>query len=92
MNAAFSVDNEAVQYPDTTVQFTDQSTGDITKWEWDFNSDGFIDETIFPPDNPDTQYSYNSNGYYRATLTVTGPYPDCVDEAYIWIQVTGCPG
>ena len=33
-----------------TVQFTDQSTGTIDTWEWDFNNDGTIDWYDQAPD------------------------------------------
>ena len=27
------------------VSFADQSEGDVTSWEWDFNNDGIVDST-----------------------------------------------
>ena len=48
------------------VSFTDQSTGEITSWAWDFgNSDTSTEQ------NP--QYTYNTSGTFPVTLTVTGP-------------------
>jgi PKD repeat protein len=59
-------------YEPLEVQFTDQSTGNITSWEWDFNNDGVIDS-----------YSQNPNRIYQVTgefdvsLTVSdGAYSD----------------
>ncbi|MDI9393997.1 MAG: PKD domain-containing protein [Euryarchaeota archaeon] len=49
-----------------TVRFTDSSTGNPTKWEWDFNSDGTIDSTEKNP-----VYTYSTAGTYSVTLTVT---------------------
>ncbi|MBN2355277.1 carbohydrate binding domain-containing protein, partial [candidate division KSB1 bacterium] len=49
-----------------TVQFTDQSSGNITGYLWDFG-DG---ETSTAP-NP--SHTYNNYGYYTVKLTVTGP-------------------
>jgi branched-chain amino acid transport system substrate-binding protein len=50
------------------VQFTDQSTGDITDWEWDFDNDGTVDST---EQNP--SYTYATAGEYTVSLAVTGP-------------------
>jgi len=51
---------------DTTVQFSDQSTGDITSWSWDFGDGGTSSDQ-----NPSNTYS--SEGAYTVSLTVTGP-------------------
>jgi hypothetical protein len=51
-----------------TVQFTDQSTGNITSWEWDFNNDGIVDSM---QQNP--SYAYEISGKYTVSLKVTGP-------------------
>ena len=51
-----------------TVQFTDQSTGTITGWAWDFNNDGVVDSTAQSP-----SFTYNTAGTYTVKLTVTGP-------------------
>ena len=69
----------------TEVQFTDQSTGPIDGWLWDFGDGGNSTEQ-----NP--KHYYNRDGSYSVTLTVTGP-PGCEDtltqENYI--AVSGCP-
>ncbi len=49
-----------------TVNFTDQSTGDIDSWSWDFGDGG-----TSSAQNP--SYTYNTVGTYTVTLTVTGP-------------------
>jgi len=49
-----------------TVQFTDESTGAITSWNWDFG-DGSADS---PAQNP--SHTYTNAGDYTVTLTVTG--------------------
>ena len=49
-----------------TVQFTDQSTGTVTAWAWDFNNDGIIDSTSQNP-----TYTYSTPGNYTVKLTVT---------------------
>ncbi len=50
------------------VQFTDQSSGEITDWEWDFDNDGTVDSTEQSP-----SYTYETPGTYTVSLTVTGP-------------------
>jgi len=46
-----------------TVSFTDQSTGHVTGWAWDFTSDGIVDSTLKDPD-----YTYEKSGTYHVTL------------------------
>jgi len=48
------------------VEFIDESTGDITKWEWDFG-----DGTTSTEQNP--THIYKDLLTYTVTLTVTGP-------------------
>ena len=69
----------------TTVQFTDKSTGNVTGWAWDFESDGVIDST---EQNP--THTYSSNGLYSVTLTITTTI--CTDTITRWdyIDITGC--
>ena len=50
----------------TTVQFSDQSTGDITSWSWDFGDGGSSSEQ-----NP--SHTYSNEGAYTVSLTVTDP-------------------
>ena len=47
------------------VQFTDESTGDVSYWEWDFDNDGTVDNTEHNP-----TYTYISPGVYTVSLTV----------------------
>jgi PKD repeat protein len=49
-----------------TVNFTDQSTGDISSWSWTFGDGGT--STVQNP-----SYQYDSAGTYTVSLTVTGP-------------------
>jgi PKD repeat protein len=45
------------------------STGDITKFEWDFNGDGIVDQT-----GPcTTEHTFSSPGTFGVTLLLTGP-------------------
>ena len=67
------------------VQFTDQSTGDIIGWAWDFENDGIIDST-----EQDPTHTYEEDGSYSVTLTIFTP--DCRHTLtkYDYISVTGC--
>jgi parallel beta-helix repeat protein len=69
-----------------TVQFTDQSTGDITSWAWDFDNDGEVDSY---EQNP--SHTYNTTGSYTVSLTVTGPggYSIEVQGDYITVSPGG---
>jgi len=49
-----------------TVNFTDQSTGDITSWSWDFG-----DGATSTEQNP--SHTYTDAGTYTVSLAVTGP-------------------
>lgn len=49
------------------VTCTDESTGNITGWSWDFG-----DGTTSTDQNP-AAHTYNANGNYTVSLTVTGP-------------------
>jgi len=51
-----------------TVAFTDQSTGSITAWAWDFDNNGVDDSNAQNP-----SYTYTTAGAYTVKLTVTGP-------------------
>ena len=50
------------------VRFTDQSTGPVTAWAWDFENDGRVDSRLR---NPLTVY--RNPGTYSVRLTVSGP-------------------
>ena len=50
-----------------TVNFTDQSTGSVTSWEWAFGDDN----AASTEQNP--SHVYNDPGTYTVALTVTGP-------------------
>jgi PKD repeat protein len=48
-----------------TVNFTDESTGNPTSWEWDIDDDGTVDYT---DQNP--THTYSNTGNYKVKLTV----------------------
>ena len=65
-NAAFYTSNVCEGEP---VMFTDtsnDSTGTITNWQWDFNNDGIIDDTSQNP-----SFTYPIAGTFTATLIAT---------------------
>jgi PKD repeat protein len=49
------------------VTFTNESTGDISSYAWDFTTDGTVDATTANASN-----TYNTAGTFTVTLTVTG--------------------
>ncbi len=67
-----------------TVNFTDQSTGDITSWSWDFG-----DGTTSTEQNP--THTYNSAGTYTVSLTVTGPGGSDTETKVDYITVSEPP-
>ena len=64
-SAEFTADQTSGCAP-LTVNFSDQSTGDIDSWNWDFG-----DGATSTQQNPSHQYT--SSGTYTVALTVTGP-------------------
>ncbi|MCB9451774.1 MAG: PKD domain-containing protein [Anaerolineaceae bacterium] len=63
--AAFSSDKSSGEVP-LTVSFTNQSTGDISGYSWDFGDGGTSTDQ-----NP--TYTYQTAGTYTVVLNVTGP-------------------
>jgi PKD repeat protein len=57
----------------TTVTFTDQSTGEITDYFWDFG-DGFYSV------DANTTHTYASPGYYEVMQTVFNSTDNCMDD------------
>ena len=65
--AAFTSDVVSGTAP-LTVQFSDNSTGNPTAWEWDFDNDGDIDSS---EQNP--AHAFDAAGMYDVKLTVSNP-------------------
>ena len=65
ISSDFSADQTQVD-PDTQIQFTDLSTGNITTWEWDFDNDSVIDS-----DEQNPTWIYTVSGIYTVSLTVS---------------------
>jgi PKD repeat protein len=85
--AAFSADKTSGPAP-LTVQFTDESTGNPTSWEWDFDNDGEVDST---QQNP--SHEYTQVGTYTVKLTVTNSAgnDDEIKTNYITVSEPGVP-
>jgi PKD repeat protein len=69
------------------VYFTDESTGNPTEWEWDFNNDGTIDSYLQNP-----SYTYTESGTYSVKLKVTGINGSNIKTEYDYITVTEVGG
>jgi len=67
------------------VQFNDESTGNISNWEWDFNGDDVVDSTVQNP-----EYTYEIPGNYTVSLTVTSPEGSDTETKKDYIEVTRC--
>ena len=78
--AAFTSDKTSGAAP-LTVQFTDQSTGSITSYAWDFGDGGTSSLK-----NP--AHTYTAAGTYTVNLTVTGPGGSDSEVKTSYIRVT----
>ena len=78
--AQFTADKTEGSCP-LTVQFIDQSTGEITSWFWDFG-----DGETSTEQNP--SHTYNSTGYFTVSLTVTGSGGSDTETKENYIHVT----
>ena len=65
--ANFSVDVTTGGWP-LAVTFTDNSLGEVTAREWDFDGDGIVDSMAAEP-----TFVYTAAGTYTVTLIVGGP-------------------
>ncbi|MFH1422573.1 MAG: PKD domain-containing protein, partial [Planctomycetota bacterium] len=79
--AAFSASPRRGE-PPLSVQFTNSSTGEITSYEWDFDSDGTTDSTDESP-----SYNYIEEGAFTVTLRVSGPGGSDEEEKTDYISV-----
>ena len=65
-----------------TVNFTDQSTGDITEWFWNFG------DTSPTNNEQNPTHTYDDPGIYTVSLTVTGPSGTDTETKTNYITVT----
>ena len=68
--------------PPLEVQFTDQSKGEISDWEWDFDNDGTVDSTAQNP-----SHTYDTIGEYTVSLEVSGPDGTDTETKVNYIEV-----
>ena len=82
LNVDFSA-NPIFGYSPLDVSFSDESTGNIISWEWDFQNDGAIDSYLQNPN-----FTYFEAGYYSVSLTVNdGLNTDTeIKENYIGVE------
>jgi PKD repeat protein len=80
--AGFTAD-VTVGAPPLYVYFTDQSTGQINQWAWDFDNDGTVDST---EQNP--SHTYSTAGAYTVSLTVTGHGGSDMETKADYVYVT----
>lgn len=80
-NAGFSADKTRGRAP-LTVNFSDESTGNIAAWEWDLNGDGSADSSSKNP-----TYRYTRAGKYTVTLRATNPVGNDTRTRTNYIQV-----
>ena len=74
-------------YSPLIVDFQDESLGNITAWEWDFNNDGIIESY---EQNP--SFTFNQPGIYSVALTISdGSNEDTnIKEDYITVIEVLC--
>jgi len=85
VGAGFTADLTGGPVP-LTVNFTDQSTGDITSWSWDFG-----DGATSTEQNP--SHTYTDAGTYTVSLAVTGLCGSDMETKTDFISVrAGMPG
>ena len=65
---AFFSANQRTGMAPFNVQFADESIGNPTSWQWDFNNDDIVDSTDKNP-----QYTFAAAGKYSVSLTISGP-------------------
>jgi PKD repeat protein len=86
MVVAFEAD-ETELCEGSSVQFTDNSVGNITSWEWEFEGG---DPATSTEQNP--VVAYNSEGSFDVTLTVSDGSSTLSQTYYNYIEVNSYPG
>ena len=83
--ANFTASITEIEGKNQAVHFYDESQGDITAWEWDFDGDGTIDSS---EENP--VYTYARDGVYSVTLTIRTATGEDTLTLHDYITVRGC--
>ncbi|MDB5256826.1 MAG: hypothetical protein JWM14_1521 [Chitinophagaceae bacterium] len=85
-HAAFTVSQTTLKISEATV-FTDQSTGNINTYSWDFGS-GALPATAIGI-GPHT-VTYSTSGYKTITLTVNGSYGNdaLTKNSYVFVKIS----
>ena len=81
LSASFSVNPTSGKAP-LSVNLTDESTGTITSWNWNFG-----DGTSSTIQNP--SHTYTDEGKYSVSLTVSGPYGSDTETKTDFISIAG---
>ena len=76
--------NPMVGIAPLTVNFSDDSQGNILSWQWDFNYDGVIDSE---QQNP--QWIYHEDGLYDVSLTISDGSSTDLEVKTNYISVVG---
>ena len=77
--ANFSADQTNIQ-PESSVKFTDESTGSPTSWSWDFG-----DGATSTEENP--SHTYSLEGTYNVELTVSNDYGEDTETKTDYVTV-----
>lgn len=86
LEADFVADSTIV-YPNSQIQFSDQSLGLITSWAWDFDNNGTVDDTVRNP-----VYAYPASGKYTVKLTISDGTNSEMEVKTDYITVTSPVG
>ncbi|MBN2172989.1 MAG: T9SS type A sorting domain-containing protein [Bacteroidales bacterium] len=86
MAVAFEADETEV-CEGSVVEFTDNSFGSITSWEWEFEGGNPATSTL---QNPDV--TYNTAGSFDVTLTISDGSSSMSQTYYDYIEVNTAPG
>lgn len=81
VEAIFSADPQPTTIFNTTIQFTDQSTGNPVIWHWDF---GGLDSSN--QQNPSYQFPNEESACYDVVLTADNAY-NCPDDTTIQVCI-----
>ena len=90
LTADFSADNTTPPR-NTTVTFTDHTTGGPTSWDWSFDRPADVVYVTGNSHSQNPQVQFTEGGPYTVTLTVHNAYltDSKVRVAYIWAGIPG---